>query len=74
MFADCGDLTNLDGLENWKTYQLEVTTYMFRNCHLVSLAGMKNWDLQKLRKCQFMLDTDMNDYPEILEKVKKLYI
>lgn len=76
MFADCGDLTNLDGLDDWKTYQLEVTTYMFRNCHLVSLAGMKNWDLQKLRKCKFMLDTDMNiyDYPEILEKVKKLYI
>lgn len=76
MFADCEDLTSLDGLEDWKTYQLEVTTYMFRNCHLVSLAGMKNWDLQKLRKCKFMLDTNLNiyDYPEILEKVKKLYI
>lgn len=76
MFADCGDLTSLDGLEDWKTYQLEVTAGMFGSCHLVSLAGIKNWDLQKLRNCKFMLDTDMNiyDYPEILEKVKKLYI
>lgn len=76
MFADCGDLTSLDGLENWKTYQLEATTDMFRSCHLVSLAGIKDWDLQKLRKCKFMLDTDLNiyDYPEILEKIKKLYI
>lgn len=76
MFADCEDLTNLNGLEDWKTYQLEVTTDMFRSCHLVSLAGMKDWDLQKLTKCQFMLDTNLNiyDYPEILEKIKKLYI